>query len=183
MDDSAELTQLLHAWSGGDASAGDAVLVLVYDRVRKLAARRVQQSGGALQPTELANELVINLLDSQVQWQDRVHFFKTAAIAMRNILYDLGRKQAAARNGGGQQHVTLKMADGLAGADNGDAEALHEALLGLRAQDPRKADVIELNYLVGLGLDEVATMLDVSLATVNRDLRFVRAWIKQRLSE
>jgi RNA polymerase sigma factor (TIGR02999 family) len=181
--DSAELTQLLRAWSGGDASAGDAVLALVYDRIRQIAARRVRSDGGALQPTELVHELVINLLDSQVQWEDRVHFFKTAAVAMRNILYDLGRKQAAAKHGGGQVRVTLRAADVDVGDDGSDAEALHEALLDLRQQDPRKADVIELTYLVGLGLEEVAGVLDVSLATVNRDLRFARAWMKQRLSE
>jgi RNA polymerase sigma factor (TIGR02999 family) len=181
--DSAELTQLLRAWSGGDASAGDAVLALVYDRIRQIAARRVRSDGGALQPTELVHELVINLLDSRVQWEDRVHFFKTAAVAMRNILYDLGRKQAAAKHGGGQVRVTLRAADADVGADDSDAEALHEALLDLRSQDPRKADVIELTYLVGLGLEEVAGVLDVSLATVNRDLRFARAWMKQRLSE
>jgi RNA polymerase sigma factor (TIGR02999 family) len=181
----AELTQLLRAWSGGDASAGDAVLALVYDRIRQIAARRVRSDGGALQPTELVHELVINLLGSQVQWEDRVHFFKTAAVAMRNILYDLGRKQAAAKHGGGQVRVTLRVADAdIDGSDSdSDAEALHEALLELRREDPRKADVIELIYLVGLGLEEVAGVLDVSLATVNRDLRFARAWIKQRLSE
>lgn len=183
MDDRAELTVLLRAWSGGDASAGDAVLALVYDRIRQLAARRLQQHGGALQPTELAHELVINLLDSQVQWQDRVHFFRTAAIAMRNILFDLGRRNAALRHGGGQLQVTLRLADDVAAAPGSDAEALHEALVALRAEDPRKADVVELAYLVGLGLEEVADVLGVSLATVNRDLRFARAWIKQRLGE
>jgi RNA polymerase sigma factor (TIGR02999 family) len=179
----AQLTCLLRAWSGGDASAGDAVMALVYGRIRQLAARRLRADGGALQPTELAHELVINLLDSEVQWQDRVHFFKTVAVAMRNILCDLGRKGAALKHGGGQQRVTLRAAEDLDGSGSGDAEALHEALLELRRLDPRKADVIEMHYLVGLGLEEVAAVLEVSLATVNRDLRFARAWMKQRLSE
>lgn len=83
-----QLTRLLRAWSGGDGAAADAVLTLVYERIRQIAARRLRAEGGAplLQPTELANELVINLLDADVAWQDRVHFFKTVAVAMRNIL-------------------------------------------------------------------------------------------------
>jgi RNA polymerase sigma factor (TIGR02999 family) len=178
-----QLTGLLHAWSGGDVVAADAVLSLVYDRIRQLAARRIRSDGGPahLQPTELANELVLNLLDANVAWQDRVHFFKTVAVAMRNILHDLGRRQGSAKRGGGQLRVTLGMAEDIAADDAGDAEALYESLTRLRSSDPRKADVIELNYLVGLDLEEIAKVLDVSLATVNRDLRFARAWLKQHL--
>src|SRR5688572_8795238 len=180
---SEQLTRLLRAWSGGDAGAADAVLSLVYERIRVLAARRLRGEGGAaqLQPTELANELVINLLGADVDWQDRVHFFKTVAVAMRNILHDVGRRQASAKRGGGQVRVTLGAAEDVAADEVGDAEALYEALTQLRESDPRKADVIELNYLVGLELEEVARVLDVSLATVNRDLRFARAWLKERL--
>jgi RNA polymerase sigma factor (TIGR02999 family) len=178
-----QLTALLQAWSGGDGRAADAVLSLVYDRIRQLAARRLRADGGPalLQPTELANELVLNLLGADVAWQDRVHFFKTVAVAMRNILHDLGRRQASAKRGGGQVRVTFGAADEIAAEESGDAEALYEALTRLRASDPRKADVIELNYLVGLELEEVAKLLEVSLATVNRDLRFARAWLRQQL--
>ncbi len=183
MTDASQLTQLLQSWSRGDAAAGDAVLALVYDRIRQLAARRLHGGSAALQPTELAHELVLNLLDADVQWQDRVHFFKTVAVAMRNILNDLGRKQAAVRRGGGQLRVTLRAAEDVGDDRSDDAEELHEALTALRELDPRKADVIELAYLVGLGLEEVAAVLDVSLATVNRDLRFARAWIRQRLAD
>jgi RNA polymerase sigma factor (TIGR02999 family) len=178
-----QLTGLLQAWSGGDGRAADAVLSLVYDRIRQLAARRLRADGGPalLQPTELANELVLNLLGADVAWQDRVHFFKTVAVAMRNILHDLGRRQASAKRGGGQVRVTLGAAEEIADESDSDAESLYQALTRLRASDPRKADVIELNYLVGLELEEVAKVLDVSLATVNRDLRFARAWLKQQL--
>ena len=179
----AQLTVLLRRWSGGDGAAGDAVMALVYERIRQLAARRLRADGGrqVLQPTELANELVINLLQAEVEWQDRVHFFKTAAVAMRNILHDLARRQAALRHGGGQLRVTLGAAEDEAAPASGEAEALYEALEQLRKEDPRKADVVELNSLVGLGLEDVARVLDVSLATVNRDLRFARAWLRQRL--
>jgi RNA polymerase sigma factor (TIGR02999 family) len=178
-----QLTTLLRAWSGGDGAAADAALSLVYDRIRQLAARRIRADGGAvmLQPTELANELVLNLLGADVAWQDRVHFFKTVAVAMRNILHDLGRRHGSAKRGGGQVRVTLGAAEDVAAEQGKDAEALYEALTALRSSDPRKADVIELNYLVGLDLEEVAQVLEVSLATVNRDLRFARAWLKQHL--
>ena len=181
--DRGQLTRLLRAWSGGDGAAADAVLALVYDRIRQLAARRLRADGGGggLQPTELANELVINLLDADVAWQDRVHFFKTVAVALRNILHDVGRRQGSVKRGGGQLRVTLGAAEDVAAEEVDDAEALHQALTQLRESDPRKADVVELNYLVGLDLEEVAKVLDVSLATVNRDLRFARAWLKQRL--
>ncbi len=183
--DRAELTGLLRKWSGGDESAGDAVLALVYDRIRALAASRLRASGAhaPLQPTELVNELMVNLLEAEVEWQDRAHFFRTVAVAMRNILHDLGRRASAAKHGGGQLRVTLGVAEGESTDSSSDAEALHEALVALRANDPRKADVIELTYLVGLEHNEVARTLDVSLATVNRDLRFGHAWIRQRLAE
>jgi RNA polymerase sigma factor (TIGR02999 family) len=178
-----QLTRLLRAWSGGDGSAADAALSLVYDRIRQLAARRIRADGrpSQLQPTELANELVLNLLGADVAWQDRVHFFKTVAVAMRNILHDLGRRHGSVKRGGGQLRVTLGAADDVAAEAGDDAESLYEALTQLRESDARKADVVELNYLVGLDLEEIAQMLDVSLATVNRDLRFARAWLKQRL--
>ena len=183
--DGAQLTLLLRRWSGGDGAAGDSVMALVYERIRQLAARRLRADGGrqVLQPTELAHELVINLLEAEVDWQDRAHFFKTVAVAMRNILHDLARRQSALKHGGGQLRVTLGAAEGEAAPGVSDAEALYEALSVLREEDPRKADVVELNYLVGLGLEEIAKVLDVSLATVNRDLRFARAWLKQRLED
>ena len=119
----AQLTHLLQAWSGGDGRAADAVLSLVYDRIRELAARRLRAEGGALllQPTELANELVLNLLGAEVAWQDRAHFFKTVAVALRNILHDLGRRQVSAKRGGGQLKVTLGAAEEVAIDEASDA--------------------------------------------------------------
>jgi RNA polymerase sigma factor (TIGR02999 family) len=178
------LTRLLQAWSGGDARAADEVLALVYDRLRQIAAQRVRMAHPREQmaPTELANEVIANLLEADVSWQDRAHFFKTVAVAMRNFLHDLARRDAAAKHGGGQIHVTLSAAELEPGdAINGEVESLHETLAELRAMDARKADVVELHFLVGLGLEEVAQTLEVSLATVNRDLRFARAWMRERL--
>lgn len=178
-----DMTRLLRAWSGGDANAADVVLSRVYDRIRHLAARRLlDQSQPPLQPTELAHELVINLLDANVEWRDRVHFFRTAAVAMRNILCDLGRRQSSVKGGGQQVRITLRAAEKMPAETRDDAEALHEALLNLRANDARKADVIELHHLVGLETAEVARVLDISIVTVNRDLRFARTWLRHELA-
>lgn len=180
--DRQQLTLLLHAWSAGDGAAADAVLELVYDRMRQLAANKLRQgAGGGIEPTELANELVINLLEADIDWVDRVHFFRTVAVAMRNLLCDMGRRQSALKNGGGQFRVTLRAAESEPAPEFPLAEALHDALLELRRNDARKADVVELTYLVGLEHEQVAKVLDVSLATVNRDLRFARAYLRDRL--
>lgn len=178
------LTALLHAWSRGDAAAADAVLSLVYSRIRRMAANRLraEPGQGMLQPTELAHELVLNLLDSQVCWRDRAHFFRTVAVAMRNILHDFARRHRSAKRGGHHVRLTLGAADDVAAEIGaGDADALMQALDQLRAIDARKADVVELVHLVGLELVEAARVLDVSLATVNRDLRFARSWLKARI--
>ena len=180
-----ELTRWLRAWSAGDDAAAERVLEMVYGRVRQLAALRLRLAagGGGLQPTELANELVINLLQSDVDWVDRVHFFRTVAVAMRNLLSDMGRRSLADKHGGGQIKVTLSAAESEPASHDQDAEALHEVLAELRHNDPRKADVVELTYLVGLDHEQVAKVLDVSLATVNRDLRFARAFLRDRLTD
>lgn len=177
-----QLTVLLRAWSAGDGAAADAALSLVYQRIRELAARRLRLAGDSLlQPTELANELVANLLDSEIGWNDRVHFFKTVAVALRNLLHDEGRRRGSAKRGGDLLRVSLGDVDISSDSGGDEAEALHEALVALRGEDARKADVVELHCLVGLELTEVAELLGISLATVNRDLRFARAWLRQRL--
>jgi RNA polymerase sigma factor (TIGR02999 family) len=182
LTDRHQLTQLLHAWSAGKDGAADAVFALVYDRMRQLAANKLRLGGNAgIEPTELANELVINLLEADVDWVDRAHFFRTVAVAMRNLLCDMGRKQSAAKHGGGQFRITLRAAENEPAPEFAQAEALHDALLELRQNDPRKADVVELTYLVGLDHEQVAKVLDVSLATVNRDLRFARAYLRDRI--
>lgn len=183
--DVAELTQWLKAWSAGDEQAAEHVLAAVYARIKQLAGARLRREAelAPLAPTELAHEVIANLLASEVSWTDRAHFFKTVAVAMRNHLHDLARHDLAEKRGGGQQHLTLGAAAGeISEGMSGAAADLHEAMSALRKLDPRKADVIELHWLVGLGLEEVATTLDVSLATVNRDLRFARAWLKDQLA-
>ena len=181
----AELTRLLHAWSDGDRGAGDQLTELVYAQVRAIAGKHLRQYRNhlTLQPTELANELFLRLIGSDINWQDRRHFYGVVSVAMRRLLVDAARAHSSDRRGGGLVHVTLSAANEAADAEeSGDAAALEEGLQALRALDARKCEIIELNYLLGLKREEIAEVVGVSVPTVDRELRFARAWLKQQLS-
>jgi RNA polymerase sigma factor (TIGR02999 family) len=178
-----DVTRLLHAWSGGDDGAAERLTELVYAQVRAIAGRHLRQFGGqlTLQPTELAHELFLRLIGAETNWQDRRHFYGVVSVAMRRILVDTARARASDKRGGGEVHVTLSAADEAPGEDT-DAFALEEALEALRAADGRKCEIVELNYLLGLKREEIAEVLALSVPTIDRELRFARAWLKQRLA-
>ncbi len=184
--DTGQVTQLLGQWRDGRTDARDQVVTLVYDRIRQLAASRLRRQPGAgavtLRPTELANELFLKLLDRQSDWQSRAHFYNAAAMAMRRILIDASRARQRDKRGGGQVHLTLSAADHQA-IESDDGEALNDALDELRQRDPRKGQIVEMTYLLGLGREEIAAALAISVPTVDRDLRFARAWLQARLSD
>ncbi|HEY0233074.1 MAG TPA: ECF-type sigma factor [Dokdonella sp.] len=185
---SRDVTVLLHAWSGGDSAAAGRLTELVYAQVRAIAGRHLRQFGGrmTLQPTELAHELFLRLIGAQIAWQDRRHFYGVVSVAMRRILVDSARARGSERRGGGNLHVTLSAAEDVfpdaADAHGSDAFALEEALDALRELDARKSEVVELTYLLGLKREEIAGVIGVSVPTVDRELRFARAWLKQRLA-
>jgi RNA polymerase sigma factor (TIGR02999 family) len=178
-----DVTRLLRAWSGGDDSAAERLTELVYAQVRAIAGRHLRRFAGqlTLQPTELAHELFIRLIGTDTNWQDRRHFYGVVSVAMRRILVDTARARASDKRGGGELHVTLSAADE-ADHEDSDAIALEEALEALRAVDARKCEIIELNYLLGLKREEIAEALGLSVPTIDRELRFARAWLKQRLA-
>jgi RNA polymerase sigma factor (TIGR02999 family) len=178
-----ELTRLMRAWQGGDAQARSRLFDLVYDRVRAIAAQSIRRQGGAtLTPTELAHESLLRLLDADAGWADRRHFFHVVAQATRQVLVDHARRRLAGKRGSGAEAVTLSEADALA-TDDPDARLLRvsEALEALAAQDARRAQIIELTYFGGFSREEIAAALEVSVGTVDRDLRFGRAWLKVEL--
>jgi RNA polymerase sigma factor (TIGR02999 family) len=183
--DRAQVTQLLGEWRDGSANARDRVIEAVYDHVRQLAARHLRRQYGpgavTLQPTELANELFIRLMGADAEWEDRRHFYNAATVAMRRILVDTARARGSDKRGGNQVHLTLSAAENTP-IDTSDAELLDEALVALRALDARKCEIIEMTYLLGLKREEIAAVLGVSVPTVDRDLRFARAWLQQRLA-
>lgn len=186
-EDARNITQLLKAWSQGDESALERLTPLVYARLRRLAWHhlRRERAGLTLQGTELVHELYLRLVDaSDIEWQDRAHFYAIASHVMRRILVDAARTRGAAKRGGQAERVdttNLDLAE-IAVADRAtEVCALDDALTTLAALDPRRAKVIELRFFGGLTVEETAEVLDVSPQTVMRDWKTARVWLAREV--
>jgi RNA polymerase sigma-70 factor, ECF subfamily len=181
LPDSAQVTTLLHDWRQGNAAAGERFLGLVYDELRRLAARSLRQERRAhtLQPTALVHELYLRLFASEpITWQNRAHVFAVAAHTLRRILVDHARTQQAAKRGGPQLKVTLTgVQQELSSTQDHDLLAVNEALDRLAQLAPRAVQVVELRFFGGLEEKEVAEVLGVAPITIKRDWRFARAWL------
>jgi RNA polymerase sigma factor (TIGR02999 family) len=187
---SAEITALLRAWRGGDATALDRLTPLLYQDLRRLAHRymRHERAGNTLQTTALVNEAYLRLIDAKdVAWQDRAHFVAIAARVMRRILVDAARARASIKRGGHMQRIDHSNPvdfDQLPapGSDPGaELRALDDALNTLSQMDARRAQVIELRFFGGLSVEETAEVLKVSPQTVMRDWKLARAWLAREL--
>jgi RNA polymerase sigma-70 factor, ECF subfamily len=180
-----EVTQLLVRWEGGDRAALDALMPLVEQELRQLARSylRRERSGHTLQPTALVNEAYLKLIDQRdARWQSRAHFYGVAAQLMRRILVDHARARAAGKRGGpGRYAVTLSEADRVSAQPAIDILAVNEALEELSALDSQQARVVELKFFGGLTIEETAEALGISHATVERDWKAARAWLRRRL--
>jgi RNA polymerase sigma factor (TIGR02999 family) len=177
-----EITQLLRQWQDGDLVARERLVEAVYAQVRAIAGRSVRANPGAtLGATELAHEALARLLGAEASWENRKHFFNVVAQATRQILVDTARRRLRDKRGGGAIAVSLSAADEQAQAEDEDMVRLHEALEQLATRDARKAQVLELTYFGGLDREEIARALEVSVPTIDRDLRFGKAWIKRAL--
>lgn len=177
------ITELLHAWGGGDDEALALLTPLVHAELRQIARRhmRGERPDHTLQATALVNECYLRLADAQhVQWQDRTHFLAWASRLMRRILVDVARERQAGKRGGGAVHLPLDEASG-ARAPGRDLIALDDALAALAVIDERKSRVVELRFFGGLSHEEVATVLGVSTKTVLRDWQLAKAWLLQQL--
>ena len=182
----ADVTGLLQAWRGGDVDARDRVATVVYEELRRRAGAylRRERVGHTLQPTALVNEAFIRLVDQRnVRWQNRAHFFGIAAQAMRRILIDHARTQQRIKRGGVQQNVTLDEGMLAAAARSIDVLALDQALTRLAAIDERQARVVELRFFGGLSVEETATVMAISAATVKREWSMAKAWLYTQLSQ
>jgi len=183
------VTEALRAWRGGDAHAQEELLRLVYPELHKRAERLLsrERGGHTLQPTALIHELYLRLVDQrQAQWQDRAHFFAISARLMRRVLLDHARKHKATKRGGQAHLVPLDLvgeppAD-LGAQDAAELEALDEALAELARLDADAAAVVELRFFGGLSVEETASMLGSSTATVGRQWRAARAWLHARMA-
>ena len=179
-----QVTRLLECWRGGEEEALEELIPLVYDELRRLASRHLQSESQALtlQPTALVHEAYLRLVDLKLEWESRVHFFGVAAGIMRRILVDMARSRRRRKRGGGQRPLSvsdLEVADRVSSIE--DFLAVETALSDLEGLDPRKARAVELRYFAGLGNDEIAALLEISRPTVERDLRWSRAWLARRL--
>lgn len=179
-----QVTGLLARWRGGDQQALDAIAPIVYAELRKLAAAymRRERPDHTLQPTALIHEAYVRLVDQQLPaFDNRSHFFGIAAQIMRQVLVDFARAHRADKRGSGLK-APLEEAALLSIEPSGRLIDLHEALERLAAFDARKAKVIELRYFGGLTREEVADALNLTLATVKRDLSLGEAWLRRELA-
>ena len=182
-----EVTQLLIAWSNGEAGALEQLTPLVYAELRQLAHRYMhrERAGHTLQTTALVHEAFLRFINyPQEQWQNRTHFYAIAAQMMRRILVDYARTNLRTKRGGAATRVELEDVDVMVqdAAFDVDIIALDAALAELAAIDPRRARVVELRFFGGLNVEETASVLSVAPDTVVRDWRVAKAWLFRYLN-
>jgi len=178
-----DVTRILADLRGGDRDAAEALLAIVYGELRRLAEAklRAERADHTLQPTALVHEAFIRLLgDGAGDWDNRAHFFGAAAEAMRRILVDHARSRQALKRGSGRSRMDLDAADAVA-ADSELLLDVNDALDQLARAHPQKAEIVKLRYFVGLTIEEVAGILNVSVRTVNRDWAFAKAWLYREI--
>lgn len=180
------ISHLLIEVSHGNREAEAALMTQVYGELRRLARKymRAERVNHTLQATALVNEAYLRLMgDPGASWQNRAHFFATAAQLMRHILVDHARARTAGKRGGLQNQVTLDEDLVSSGDRSIDVLALHEALEKLGKLDARQARVVELRSFGGLTFAEIAYVLEASERTVKRDWEMARAWLKLQMSK
>lgn len=179
----AGVTRLLVQWTEGNKQAMEELLPLVYDELRRLARSYLQRErqGHTLQSTALVHEAYMRLVDQNVSWQSRAHFFGIAAQMMRRILVDHARSKNAAKRGDGAYQVTLD--EGLVAAEERDVNvlALDEALTKLAALDEQQSRIVELRFFAGLSIEDTSEVLKISPATVKRDWAMAKAWLHREM--
>ena len=181
-----EITQVLQQLERGESQTAEALLPLVYEELRRLAASKLAHAapGQTLQATALVHEAWLRIAGSDPTfWEGRRHFFAAAAEAMRRILIENARRKQAVRHGGGLRRTELAP-DELSiagGAPNDELLAVDEALAALEAHDARKAELVKLRYFVGLTLEAAASILGLSERTAKRDWTYARAWLYREI--
>jgi len=180
------ITNLLIDWSKGDRSALDQLLPVIYSELRRIAASRLkfERKDHTLQPTALVHEAYLRMINQrEVNWKNRAQFFALASEMMRRILVNHARDRAAAKRGGiHPQRVTLSALDSPDQQNNVDVVALDQALNKLSVKDDRKSRIVELKFFGGLTTDEIAEILHISTATVEREWTISRAWLYREIA-
>ncbi|MCF7749280.1 hypothetical protein KQ945_00880 [Bacillus subtilis subsp. subtilis] len=174
------ITHLLARWQDGETPASDTLARLVYDELHCIAVRNLAHNPpDGFQPTELVNEAWMRLSSRQDGFASRGHFYAVASLQMRHLLVDLARMRDSGKRSGQQVALTVRLVD--PGAQPMDLAVIAEAFDELAKLDARKARAFAMTELVGLTLAETAELLDISVPTAERDLRFVRVWLAARL--
>ena len=179
------VTRLLKEWGGGNKEALDELMPVVYQQLRKLASICLlsERPDHTLRATALVHEAYIRLVDADVAWQDRVHFFAVSARLLRRILVDHAKANRRQKRGGGAEIIPLDEAVMVGPQTTGGIIALDAALQRLAALDQRKSEIIELLCFGGLTYDEAAEALKISPATVHRELKLAKAWLHRELTQ
>jgi RNA polymerase sigma factor (TIGR02999 family) len=177
------ITELLEAAGRGEPRAQARLLEAVYADLHKLAAAQMRRErpGHTLQPTALVNEAYLRLVDGQVAWENRRHFFGAAAEAMRRVLVDHARRRGAEKRGGDLERVTLMDLEVPDQRQDLDLVELDDALRLLAEHDERLARLVELRFFAGLSIEQTAEVLGISPATAKRDWAYARAWLFDRM--
>ncbi len=182
------VTVLLRQAREGDRCAEERLFELVEHELRAIAKRqmRKERAGDSLQTTVIIDDVFLRLVgsDTNTNWQNRRHFYRTAAVAMRRMLIDYERRRRAQRRGGGHQRISLdpdRLGNG-AEETHVDLLALDEALKKLADIDSRQIEVVELHHFGGCSLQETADLLGVSVGTVRADWRMAKAWLHRELT-
>lgn len=181
-----QVTRLLQRVSGDDPQSSEKLLPLVYSELRRLAGANLRREapGQTLDGTALVHEAYLRLVgENDPGWNGRGHFFGAAARAMRRILVERARRLGREKHGGGRRPLDIDQFDVPHPRPEEDVLAVNEALARLEQQDERKGRILELRYYGGLSAEETAAAIGVSLATLERDWRFIKAWLRTELGE
>jgi RNA polymerase sigma-70 factor, ECF subfamily len=182
--DSQNVTVLLRRWRAGDKAALDELMPVVYAELRRSAARYlyIERSGHTLQPTALVHEAYLRLMDTDVDWQDRAHFYAITARVLRRVLVEYARSRGRLKRGGSALRVPIEEIDLVNPNATEIITDVDDALQRLSAVDSRKSEILQLLYFGGLTYEETAAALDISPATVHRELALAKAWLHREMA-
>lgn len=185
MDNADPFTSLLQR-AASDPDAVEALLAAALGELKQIARNKLrrERADHTLQPTALVNEVYLRLFaGADTTWENRAHFFASAAETMRHILLEHARNRRRIKRGGGRRKVPLTLIDVAAESDGDDIEAVDQAMAKLEAQDPDLARIVKLRFYAGLSHEEVAQALDVSERTVRREWKLAQAWLARELGK
>jgi RNA polymerase sigma factor (TIGR02999 family) len=180
-----DVTRILSAIEQGDLQASEDLLPLVYDELRRLAARKMAQENPAqtLQATALVHEAYVRLVEVEKvqQWHSRGHFFAAAAEAMRRILVEQARRKGRLKHGGERVRVDFDGVEISGGGPTDEILAIHEALDGLAAEEPIAAEIVKRRFFAGVSIEEIADDLGIARSTAYEHWSYARAWLHDAL--